>query len=199
MLQAIGLGAIPSDFSVRVAHIKPGATSGRCFRRRQSSRRSASHLFIRRAASGGNGFAVGLCLPMTSVDGRVARHFSAISVAFCQFSRLSGLLAWRSATGPDDFRKRCTNRVYGRQGPLPFPKCPGSWLTLIRIITSFVLRLRAGFPVRRPAAGNHLVSSAWPRLPGPLCWPMRQLHAGAVFQPALSRSRCRPSQDAFWP
>jgi hypothetical protein len=31
--------------------------------------------------------------------------FSAISAAFCQYSRLSGLFAWRSATGPDDFRK----------------------------------------------------------------------------------------------
>jgi hypothetical protein len=34
-----------------------------------------------------------------------------------------------ASNGPDDFRKRGSNRLIDLRGPLPFPECPCSWLT----------------------------------------------------------------------
>jgi hypothetical protein len=34
-----------------------------------------------------------------------------------------------ASTGPDEFRKRGSNRLIDLKGPLPFPECPCSWLT----------------------------------------------------------------------
>jgi len=33
-----------------------------------------------------------------------------------------------ASTGPDEFRKRGSNRLIDLKGPLPFPECPCSWL-----------------------------------------------------------------------
>ena len=34
-----------------------------------------------------------------------------------------------ASTGPDEFRKRGSNRLIDLKGPPPFPECPCSWLT----------------------------------------------------------------------
>ena len=34
-----------------------------------------------------------------------------------------------ASTGPDEFRKRGSNRLIDLKGPLTFPECPCSWLT----------------------------------------------------------------------
>jgi hypothetical protein len=72
---------------------------------------------------------------------------------FCQYCRLSGLFVWWCSTGPDEFRKRGSNRLIGLKGPLPFPECPCSWLTYFRIITSTSCISWAVGAVRTQAAG----------------------------------------------